>query len=472
MGPDFRRPDTGVQIPGQYQHGPEAGKGGLPVEPWWQAFGDPILDQLVAEVLSRNLDIQAATARILEARAQFIQVRADRFPGVDFQAEMGRQRLSVETALPTLSGFIMEDRRHTLDAHGVSFPASFEVDLWGRLARAEEAARARLLEAEENQHTVAQTVVANTVSLYLRMEAIERQIQVAEESIRYFRRSRELLERRYERGLSGILDVRQARRILAQAEAFVPTLRRDLGVAQQEMSLLLGRYPETHPPRVHEPDAFKELEPVPVGLPSELLLRRPDVRRAEARLKALNAEIGVAKASRFPRISLTGNYGYSSEALTELLRPEGELWSLAFGLVQPLFDAGRLKAGQRAAEARYRQGVAEYAKTLLTAFAEVEGALMAHEELTGRREKFRNFFEEARATQRIAERRYLRGLTDYLTVLEAQQTRVEAEENMVLVDLELLNNRVTLHRALGGGWARTMPVAQGDADGFESYLPW
>ncbi|MBW1742405.1 MAG: efflux transporter outer membrane subunit, partial [Deltaproteobacteria bacterium] len=247
-------------------------------------------------------------------------------------------------------------------------------------------------------------------------------------------------------------DVRQARRTLARAEAILPSLRQDLGITQQQLAVLLGRYPTTGPARTQPEDYFKRLDPVPPGLPSELLLRRPDIRAAEAQLMALNAQVGVSKASRFPRITLTGAYGYASDELDGLFSPENELWNIALGIAQPLFDAGKLKAGQRAAEARYQQGVAEYAKSVLNAFAEVESAFLTREEQLKRRDHIVSFVLDARATQRIAENRYERGLVDYITVLDAQQTRFEAERDLLEVDLIILTNRVTLHRALGGGW--------------------
>ena len=240
---------------------------------------------------------------------------------------------------------------------------------------------------------------------------------------------------------------------MARAEAILPSLRQDLGTTQQQLAVLFGRYPKTGSPRLQPEDYYKRLDPVPPGLPSELLLRRPDIRAAEAQLRALNAHVGVSKASRFPRITLTGAYGYASDELNGLFQPESELWNFALGIVQPLFDAGKLKADQRAAEARYQQGVAEYAKTVLTAFAEVERAFLTREEQLKRRDHVVKFVLDARATQRIAESRYQRGLVDYFTVLDAQQTRFEAERDLVEVDLAILNNRVTVHRALGGGWA-------------------
>jgi multidrug efflux system outer membrane protein len=436
-------------MPESYQHTSVEKVTQQPEDQWWHVFGDPALNQLVEEVLANNLDIRKATAAVLEVRAQLVQTRADRFPSLSLQARGDRQRRP-EGGSVSGQAFSLD---REIDTYDLSFPASFEVDLWGRLARAEEAARAGLLRAEENRHTVAHTVVAEAISLYLRMESFERGIQIAKQLIENLRRSLALVESRYERGLTSVLDVRQARRTLARGEAILPSLRQDLGTTQQQLAVLLGRYPKTGSPRLQPEDYYKRLDPVPPGLPSELLLRRPDIRAAEAQLRALNAQVGVSKASRFPRITLTGAYGYASDELNGLFRPESELWNLALGIVQPLFDAGKLKADQRAAEARYQQGVAEYAKTVLTAFAEVERAFLTREEQLKRRDHVVKFVLDARATQRIAESRYQRGLVDYFTVLDAQQTRFEAERDLVEVDLAILNNRVSVHRALGGGWA-------------------
>jgi outer membrane protein, multidrug efflux system len=449
MGPDYHRPDTNIQMPESYQYAPAETIMPEPDDQWWRVFNDPELNQLVEEVLKNNLDIKRATAAVLEVRAQLVETRADRFPQVGVEAGGERRQIPKPNSVSI-------DR--TTTAYDLALPASFEIDLWGRLARAEEAARANLLQAEENRRTVAQTVVAETVTLYLQMESFERAIDIDKKLIGSFRRSLMLVESRYKRGLTSVLDVRQARRVLAGAEATLPSLRQDLGITQQALAVLLGRYPETRPPRLQPEDYYQRLDPVPPGLPSELLLRRPDVRSAEDRLVALNAFVGVAKASRFPRIVLTGSYGYTSEDLDRLFKPENELWSIALGIAQPLFDAGKLQAAQRAAEARYQQGVAEYAKTVLTAFAEVEGAFLTREEQLKRREYVVTFLHEAREAQRLAESRYEKGLTDFLTVLDTQRTRFEAERDLLEVDFTLLNNRVNLHRALGGGWADPGPV--------------
>jgi len=242
----------------------------------------------------------------------------------------------------------------------------------------------------------------------------------------------------------------------------VPQLQQEMGIIQQQLSVLRGHYPRTRPARRQPEDYYKRLAPVPPGLPSDLLMRRPDIRAAEERLKALNERVGVAKADRLPTITLTGGYGWSSNELNELLNRENVAWNLTAGLLQPVFDAGRLKAGQRAAEARYQQGVAEYVQTVLDAFGEVESALLTRKLQIERRERELKFLEEARATQQVAQERYIRGLVIYLDVLNAQITRFQAEDNLALVDLAIMRNRVALHRALGGGWAEPEPVAVKD----------
>lgn len=446
LGPDYQRPAPEFAIPAAYQNEPNEVLASADQDHWWKTFGNPEINRIVGDVVNGNLDIRRATEVVMETQSRMVQTRADQFPRIGIQGQVQRQK-SPETIF--IPGFAV-DRRTT--TYNLSLPASFEVDLWGRLAKASRAARADLLRVEENRRTIIQSLIAESVSLYLQMEALERRIQITEQSIQSYKRSVQFVEGRYEKGLAPVLDLRQARRTLTQAEAGLPQLKQDLGVIQHRLAVLIGQYPTTHPARSQPEDYYKPVGPVPQGLPSELLSRRPDIRAAEANLMALNARVGVAKASRFPSISLTGNLGYSSTALDDLFDPQSEIWSLATGILQPVFDAGKLKAGQEAAEARYRQGVAEYAKTVLTAFAEVENALLTRKRQLEKRNRTLNFLEEARETQRLAEARYNRGLSDYLTVLNAQQIRFVAENSLVLVDLTILTNRVALHRALGGGW--------------------
>ena len=467
MGPDFKTPQPPVQEPGTFQHASADSTDWETQDQWWQIFGDAALDRIVEDVLAHNLDIQAASAGILALKYQVIQTRSARFPTVGVQGTAQRQRTPQTSIFPGVSA------GGETDAYSLTIPASFELDLWGKLARAEESTRAELLKAEENRKTLAQSLVSEAIGLYLKLESIERRIQITEQSLVSYREAVDFVEKRYKRGLTSILDLRQARRTLAQAMSALPVLRQDLGATQQALAVLMGKYPKTEPPREQPEKYYKQLEPVPPGLPSELLLRRPDIRASLAGLESLNAQVGVRTASRFPSITLTGNYGYSSPELGSLFfGPEGLLWSIAGGIVQPLFDAGRLKAAQRGMEAQYQQAVSQYGKTVLAAFSEVENALLTRKEQLERRKEVLSFLVEARATQRVAEARYLRGLVDYLTVLNAQQTRYRAEDDLVLVDLAIFSNRVSLHRALGGGWAKLPPVEGKETEGIASYWSW
>jgi len=465
MGPDFRKPDPEVSQPEQFQYAPKKAEAVIPEDRWWEVFNDPEINGVVEKVLKNNPDLQQAAARILELQYQVIRTRADRFPSLGFKGGAQRQHEPESILGPGIPV------GGTVNQYSFSLPASYEMDLWGKFARAEEASRAQLLQEEENRLTLSQGLVSEAISLFLRIQSLERRIQITVQSLKNYEDSVTFVEQRYKRGLTSILDLRQARRTLNQAKGNLPQLRQELGTAQQALAVISGEYPKTRKPYPQPEDYYKKLKPIPPGLPSALLLRRPDIRAAEAQLKALNAQIGVAKASRFPSISLTGSFGYASEELSNLFSPGG-IWSMAASLAQPLFDAGRLKANQRAAEARYSQGIAGYRKAVLEAFREVENALLTRRKQIERRADVLSFLVEARATQRVAETRYMRGLVDYLTVLNAQQTRFQAEDQLLQVELTILANRVTLHRALGGGWAMLPPVKGKETEGTASYTIW
>ncbi len=455
MGPDWTGPPQVVSVPAAFQHVGQGDSAFKPRDRWWESFGDPEINRLVAAALKYNLDIKEAAARVLEVGALFTQARSQRFPSLGLEGKATRSK-SPESASP-VPGVSLDTGPS--NNYNLTLAASFELDLWGRLARADEAAKADLLAARENQRTVIQTVVASVVSTYLTMEATERRLQMAESALAAYRQSLAVVRGRYQRGLSSALAVRQANRALAVAHALIPSLRLELGKLQQDLAVLVGSYPKTSPARRHPTDYFHRPDPVPPGLPSQLLLRRPDVRAAVASLRALNARVGQAKAARFPTIRLTANWGAASGELSDLFSPASELWSLATGISAPIFNAGRLAAGQRAAEARRQKGAAAYAKKVLRAFAEVEGALLTRQERMAQRDLVAKALVEARATLEEAQSRYLRGLADYTTVLDAQKVRYQVEQDLILNELAVLTNRVTLHRVLGGGWDRSLVPA-------------
>jgi len=456
VGPDYQRPEFAFKAPQTY----DQAKSTVPYEKldrWWEQFGDPQLNQTVDEVLRNNLDLQATAGKVLELRASFVQSRAARFPTVSVGGTAQRQRSTSSLSLPTTQTISTEKESYEL-----SLAATFEVDLWGKLARAEASARADLLQAEENRLTVAQTVVASAVTGYFNVRNLQRRLVVNQSSIVAYTKSMTFVEGRYRRGLTSALDLRQARRSLAQAKAATPTLEQQLGLAKQDLAVLLGRYPVIKPDPDPGIDYLAHMKPVPPGLPSELLLRRPDLKAAEAGLQSLSEKIGVARAARFPSISLTAGYGYADNALHTLFSPANELWNIALGISQPIFNAGSLAAQEKAARARYAQGVTSYAKTVLNAFSEVEGALLTKQQQDIRRQLLKDAVREAEATQNTAQNRYIRGLQDYLSVLEAQQTRYSLADQLVQNELSVLTNRVTLYRALGGGWAKPPVLAKAE----------
>ena len=299
LGPDYVRPPQ--PVPAKFQHadqGPGSTRG---QDQWWRVYGDEEPNRLAARALARNLDLKKAAARVLELKARFVEAGSLLYPSLGVEAQAKRQQSA--GAGEGLPPFLSFDRR--TESYNLALAASYEVDFWGKLSRGREAALADLLAAEENRRTVAQTVIAAVVSSYLTLQATERRLQVADSRIRAQRNSLFLVEGRYRRGLTSVLDLTQARRSLARAKAVRPQLVLDLGREQQKLAVLTGEYPRTSPARGQPRDYFPNLKPVPAGLPSELLLRRPDLRAAEAQLMALNARVGQAEAARFPSLKLT-----------------------------------------------------------------------------------------------------------------------------------------------------------------------
>lgn len=445
LGPDYQRPERLTAIPRTYESSDNDIQPYVSNSKWWEEFNDSRLNRIVARVVAGNPDIQKAAASVMESRALVGQTRADQYPSIELNASASRQQ---QTIVEPMSG---DNVSVKTDSFSLTLPASFELDLWGRLARATEAARGDLLAAEENRRTIVQSLIAEAVSQYFNIQSLKEQLRITQKLTQTHQENLELVEARYRRGLTSVLEVQQARRSLAQSEAEIQPLLQAIGKARQALAVLQGSYP-TSSEQTAQASEFKLPPPIPAGLPSDLLNRRPDIRAAESTLKAASARIGAAKANRFPQINLTGSFGYTSDELNALFKPESELWKIASGIFQPLFDAGKRKSAQQAAQARYQKQLAAYAKTLLDAFAEVEGALLTRKQEIDRRSRLQVFVNEADATLQTALDRYQRGLTDYLNVLDAQQANFQAELNLVKTQYAIYTNRVALYRALGGGW--------------------
>jgi multidrug efflux system outer membrane protein len=438
------KPD--LKVPDAYKTVPSGSERTVSNNEWWKDFQDERLNRLVGEALRHNHDIRLAVERVVEARARLSVTRADLFPTIDLQANISRQK---QTFLSPQSGGRASILINTLSLIPV---ASYELDLWGKISSSGKAAEERLLATEENKRTVIQTVVADLVTLYFQKVGLERKLYVTEARIENSRRNLQLIERRYKRGLATYLDVLQARSHLAETESILPAMERQIDTLSQRITLLAGNYPEVDNGKTSDLDYLALLPPVTSGLPSELLLRRPDIRARAAETRALFDELKVARARRFPRISLTGNYGWLSDELRSLFRPESLLWQISAGVFQPLFDAGRLKSGEEIALSRYRQSLIAYGKTALQAFYEVENALLKRQKLYEERTHLLELLSGVEKTYRAAASRYRRGLVDLLRVLELERQVFQARERLVDVETQILTNRVFLYRALGGKW--------------------
>lgn len=443
LGPNYQRPV--VQTPETWRAPAPATTVDLA---WWEQFQDRALRDLIREALESSHDLRIAVARVDQARALAGITRADQFPTVNAGASASKNRFS-DTTEPR--GFGGESNRFAVAAD-----LSFELDLWGRLRRATEAARAELLATEEARNVVQMTLVSDVATAYLRLRQLDLELETTRRNVTSRRDSLQIVRDRFEAGLTSALDMHQAEAGLAATAARVPELERLLAQTEHQLSILVGVPPRAIA-RGRELTAQTSPPDVPAGLPSELLERRPDIRLAEAALVAANARIGVAKAEYFPRISLTGLFGVESADLSDLFGSGSRIWGVGGGLAQPIFNAGRLRNNVEFAEARQREALVAYEQTIYQSFRDVEDALVAHRKS---REALAEQSVAVRASREaldVAESRYRSGLTTYLDVLDAQRTLLAAEVEESRTLLSQLVSIVQLYRALGGGWEKGAP---------------
>jgi multidrug efflux system outer membrane protein len=447
IAPRYQKP--AVDVPAAWKDVPAQGQAAAG-EHWWIVYGDPVLDRLVAEGLANNRDLQIAAARIEEARALLRITDAARSPAVDATAQRDRTRSSARSATPLPPGIPL-----TRNSNIATVNVSYELDLWGRLSGATNAARAQLLATQSARRTVRITLANQIVQSYHTLLALDGQVAVTQRTIEVRQSDLELQRKRYEAGLIADFNLRQLEAEVAAARAQLPVLQQRRTAEEIALLTLLGRAPRAI---VDEPITFASdrgelpANVVPEGLPSDLLLRRPDIVEAEQRLIAANAEIGVARASLFPRIALTGFLGGESASLGDLFTAPARIWQLAFGLAQPIFQGGRLRGEIEVAQAREQQAVAQYQKTVQTAFGEVRESLSAQ---TRAREAYAA--ETARVTAltetlRLARIRFVNGLSSQLEVLDAERNLLQAELNRIEALRAQRAAVADLVRALGGGW--------------------
>jgi outer membrane protein, multidrug efflux system len=451
LGPNYHRP--AVQIPQNFRApdplpAPQAES--LADLKWWEVFKDTELQELVGTALQQNYDLRDAVARVEAARANLGITRSNQFPQVGASGDVQFTRLSRDGQFPLPATFVVSQNRNWGEASLNLL--SFEIDLWGRLRRATEAARANLLSADENRKAVVTTLISDVATAYFTVRELDYELEIAKTTLATRQDSLNLTIYRQTGGVATQLDLRQAEQLVDTAAETIPTLQQQIEQTENQISLLLGKNPGEV---MHHQGAFNEdLFPpeVPAGLPSALLERRPDIRAAEQNLIAANAQIGIARAAYFPQLSLSGLIGGQSSQLSSLFSGPHSAWSFVPQVTQPIFTAGRLHSNVRLAEAQRDSAVVQYQKTIQTAFTEVSNALIAHQRVRESRVQQQALVTALEDRKRLAYARYVGGVDTQLNALDADRDLLQAELDLRQIRLNELLSVVQLYKALGGGW--------------------
>ncbi len=451
LGPSYHRPD--VQIPQSFRApsplpAPEAAS--FADLKWWEVFKDPDLQGLVKTAIQQNYDLRDAVARVEAARANLGITRSNQFPQVGASGDVQLTRLSRDGSFALPPSFVSSQNRNWGEASLNLL--SFEVDLWGRLRRATEAARANLLSADENRKVVLTTLVSDVATAYFTVRELDYELEISKTTLASRKDSLNLTIDRQTGGVATDLDLRQAEQLVDTAAETIPTLQQQIEQTENQISLLLGENPGDV---MHHQGAFNEdvFPPeVPAGLPSALLERRPDIGAAEQNLIAANADIGVAKAAYFPQLSLSGMIGGQSTQLSSLFSGPHSAWSFVPQLTQPIFTAGRLRSTVRLAEAQRDSALAQYEKTIQTAFTEVSNALIAHQRVRESRVEQVALVRALEDRKRLAYARYIGGVDTQLNALDADRDLLQAQLDLRQIRLNELLSVVQVYKALGGGW--------------------
>lgn len=427
VGPNYQRPV--VAVPDQFYGATAAADA-----QWFDLFQDPVLRSLVDEALRNGFDARIAAARVEEARARFGISESLRYPEVDYQVAAGRQRVSQETG----------------NRAGANVGVAWEVDLWGRIRRLNEAARAQYLATEEGRKAVMLALTSEVATAYFDLRALDAQLDIARRSTAAFRDTRDLFNSRLEGGTASAVETARAEALLANSAAVIPLLERQIVATENRINFLAGRMPGPIARGAALSDQPMPAE-VPAGLPSTLLLRRPDVRQSEQLLIAANANVGVAEAAFYPTLSLTGLLGVASPELSDLF-DEGRTWSIQSSLLGPIFNAGRLRNQRRAAVAQFEQARIAYEADVTNALGEVSTSLVAMQKLREAEEQRARAVRANEEAVRLVTLRYESGLSPYFEVLDAMESLLAAENSLAATRRDRLVALVELYRALGGGW--------------------
>jgi outer membrane protein, multidrug efflux system len=444
MGPNYRRPS--VETPPSWRF--EEKQAREVANPrWWEQFEDPVLNDLIEAALKENKDVKMAAARVEEFRGRHVTTRAALFPQVGAGENAGRSRNSERGLSPGLSGV-----ENPVDTYQVFINASWEIDLWGKLRRSTEAARADLLSTEEGRRAVILTLATSVANGYVILRDLDYQLDIARRTAGSREESYGLFQLRFRHGIISETELYQAKSEYEQALATLPALEKAIAQQENALSLLLGR----NPGPVSRGKTIDELilPAVPAGLPSDLLANRPDIRQAEQDLIAANARIGVAKAAYFPSISLTGMFGRSSTDLANLFTGPAKVWSWAAPAALPIFAGGAIRGQVKSAEAVRQQALLRYQQSIQASFRDVEDALVDQRKSREQLEAQAQLLASLRNYGRLARLRFDNGYTSYIEVLDAERSLFNAELSMAQTKGGLFQALVSLYKAMGGGWVQ------------------
>ncbi len=442
VGPNYEKPP--VTAPDVYRdvQGPPAPAASIADQPWWAVFGDPVLTQLIDQALQTGYDVQIAAARVEEARSRAGIARSQFFPQIAYGADSSRGRNSV---------YLPPNSTATRNLNSVNVNFGWELDIWGRVRRLNEAAKAQYLASEDARRGVLLSLVSDVATTYFSLRELDEELAISKKTVAAFQETYNLYKRKLDEGAASAVEASYAEAALGQVAAQVPELERRIESTENQLNLLLGRNPGPVPRG--EALAAQPVPPeIPAGLPSDLLQRRPDVRQSEQQLIAANALVGVATANFFPVISLTGFFGAVGPELDNFFYPAGKTWSIAAGLLGPLFQGGRLRAEYGATYAQWEQAKIQYEQTVTGAFAETTTVLYAREKIGASVAELERTVRAYGEMVRLSTIRYDSGLANYFEVLYAMQQLFPAEIALARTRLDLLIDYVDVYKALGGGW--------------------
>jgi NodT family efflux transporter outer membrane factor (OMF) lipoprotein len=439
VGPAYKRPD--IPPPAQWREAPDNDAAVWPSSDWWHGFGSQKLDELIAEAQRSNDDLAVAMARVEEADAQARIAGAALLPSLDFTADATRQ----EGQLPRTG------RPGTFNSFSPELSASYELDFWGKNRALRQAARATAIASRYDKETVALTVVSSVATTYFQTLQFRDRLQVARDNLANGEKILHGLKLQQTAGIATGLDVAQQETAVALLSAAVPPLDQQFRQAVNALAVLLGKTPESINVDTGTLNALTT-PPLVEGLPSQLLARRPDVAESEQQLIAANADITVARAALFPSIQLTASGGYASSALTSLISPANRVWAVSAGLMQPIFHGGALRGQVVFSNARYRELLSTYHKTVISAFSNVEDALVAAQQTKEQQTRQQEAVNKARRAFQFAQTQMSAGTVNILTVLNTENALFSAQDELVQIQYLHLQSMVDLYTALGGGW--------------------